>query len=394
MAFGVTPQGFKRKRAEDLKKDLENYVLDELGPNTPVEDGPIAKVIGIVAKVGGELWEAAEASYNSFDPEKADGAALDNLLALIDLTRNKATRSQGTIEITGDEGTFIEAGFEVRNPDTDARFVTTEDATIPDDGDPNTSAGTVSVPIEATETGPIDSKANTITEAVTVNAGVDSVTNPSDVTPGQDAETAAEARIRRKKSLQVLGKGTVAGIEGELLDLDYIGAARVLENDTGSVDANGQDPYSMRVVVYPDVTTAEDKEEVAKLLWTHKGGNTFVGTDVVANVTDEDTGLTRAVRWDHASEVNVWIDVTVTTDSDYPSDGDDQVERAVQDTISALSVGDDVRVLALYGAIDQVAGVLTADIKLGETSSPTGSSDISVGPDEVRYLKNVTVTSS
>lgn len=375
--YGPTPAGFRRKRADEIMADIKDYIRspEGIGPNAPVDDSPFEELLGCFVAQLDEAWQALEQTYDSFDPDAAEFAALDNILAISGLARLEESPSIGVITVTGDANTEIPAGFEVKNSTTDARFVTTEDAEIA------VGETTVDIPIASKEAGPISSGADSIDAAVTVIAGVSSVTNADAVIPGRLLETDPEARIRREKSLQVLGRGTVGGITADLLQFNLVQAVRVIENDTPNV-VDGQDPWTVRSIIWPELTTTEDKETIAAILWSHYSGIRMVGAQEA--VVTEPTGLQRTVRWDWAAPVNVYVDVTLTTDNEFPSDGEEQVRLAIYKAIEDLQVGDDVRVIAIYTAIDSVPGIVSADVKLGTSSSPSGTSNIVINNDEVR----------
>jgi len=128
-------------------------------------------------------------------------------------------------------------------------------------------------------------------------------------------------------------------------------------------------------------------------LWEHKGGIYYDASDVVADVTDLETGLVRTVRWDWAAQVNIYIKVTVTTNNSYPPDGDSQVAMAIEGVFENLQVGDDVRTLPIYAAIDRVEGVESVTLKIDTVNPPGGSTDIEIAATEFAYPEVVEVVS-
>jgi hypothetical protein len=249
----------------------------------------------------------------------------------------------------------------------------------------------VDISIESKKVGPVSSPSDT---AVTVIAGVSEVANKGSITLGRLLEDDGEARRRRARSLQVLGKGTVGGMEADLLSLDFVEAAVVLENDTGDVAANGMEPYSVRPVVYTgaDTHSEDQKKTIATLLWGHKGGILFDASDVEVKVTHN--GVTHHVRWDWATPIDIYISITVTPMPGYTVDDamKDEIRGKVEEAMNALRVGDDVRVLALYGAINTVAGVDSIILKLDTVDPPDGTTDIEIAETEVAVATSIIVS--
>ncbi len=327
--------------------------------------------------------------YHSFDPDAAQGAALDNLLGLVGLQRKGATRSQGTVTILGEQGTLIPAGFEVKNSTTDDRFLTTQDATID-------STGQVVVPIEAVEYGaieaekPVDPNDDTF-EAVTVNTGVSSLDLATSLTPGTSGEKDADVRLRREKSLQVLGKGTVKGIEADLLQLDFLKEVLVLENDTAQVNSDGVREYSLRPVLYPSShNNNERKQEIARVLWGHKSGVYFDASDEVVEVKDDVVATSNAVRWDWAKAQQIYVDIVITKTTDYPADGDHQAKTAVMNLAGDLGVGEDVIIVEFVREVAGIEGVIDVDFraKIGAAPSSVNNSNIEIAPTEIAEFES------
>lgn len=132
MTFGVTTQGFSAKRLNDIKTELEDAFKSAFGISIDLDpDAPFGQIIGIFAERESEVWELAEAVYNSQYPLTAEGINLDNVAAITGVTRNPATKSTAIVKATGTEGTLIPTGSVIsKENDPLTRFVTDSDATI------------------------------------------------------------------------------------------------------------------------------------------------------------------------------------------------------------------------------------------------------------------------
>jgi len=365
--FGLTPQGFTRKRAEDVRREMEDYIQspDGLGAGTSVKDGPLEEIIGVAAVQLGEAWQALEQVYNALDPNAASGEALDNILALTGTERLAARRTTGVVEIQGTAGVVVPSGFEVRDSASDARFVTLDPVTIP---------GTVAV--RAVEYGPVN---GTIDEAVDTLTGVDGVVQQGGLSLGRFEETDAEARIRRAGTFQALGRGTLGALEAGLLAETKALSARVYE--FLSSPGGGHTPYSLEPYIYLPGHNALDEDEIARVLWLHASGVEYVGT---VNKTVEDAaGAPHSVAWSWVQEVTVDVTVTVTSadDSVFLPDGPAEIQAQVAAAIDALPVGESVRDLLVIRAA-AVEGVLDMAVSV---------SGGTIAPDEVAIPGTVTV---
>lgn len=93
------------------------------------------------------------------------------------------------------------------------------------------------VPFLAQTYGAIAAPANSLTEIVTPIAGWDSLTNPDAGNTGRDQETDAELRLRRARSLNLLGAATVEAITSRLLqEVPGVTSVVVFENVTTTQD--------------------------------------------------------------------------------------------------------------------------------------------------------------
>ena len=187
--YGITPEGFNRKRLDQLKAELDAAVRAIFGDNVNLEpESPDGQINGVVSESNANLWELLEEGYNAFNPSVASGVALSNLVQLNNITRLPATPSLVELSLTGSDGTLIPSGSIVSTSDTGAQFATDEDVTI--------SGGVGTVDASSIDTGPIGALSGTLTVIETPITGWDSVTNATDATLGANLETDPELRAR------------------------------------------------------------------------------------------------------------------------------------------------------------------------------------------------------
>jgi uncharacterized phage protein gp47/JayE len=130
MAFGLTADGFVRKRLEDIITDIEESIFSTFGPVDTGPDSAFGQLIGIVAERESTLWELAEGIYLGLYPASAEGVQLDNVAQLTGLTRIDAAKSTAIVAATGDQGTVIAAGKQVSVTETGDIFETDVSQTI------------------------------------------------------------------------------------------------------------------------------------------------------------------------------------------------------------------------------------------------------------------------
>jgi len=372
---GVDSTGFTIKTLAEVLADLDASLRTELGENLRLDaDSVLGQIRGALGTEISLVWEALGEVAAALDPDQAVGVYLDALAALSGITpRQQATRSTGTITVNGTSGTVIPAGSRVRDAASTVTVETTAAVTI---------AGATSVPVQALTTGPIEAAAASLTVIVTPVAGWSSSTNAAALTPGQNIESDLQLRARRESSLQASGTGTDGGIRAALLEI--VEQAVVLSNRTNSTAADGTPAHAVRAILYPDPNSATVEAAIATAYFGQlPAGIQAWGTSVTATVTDSQ-GVDHTIEWDYATEVDVYIDVTVTL-----APGSDVVAADIQAAIvayvNALEVGDDVRVLRVYQAIQAVSDdVLSASsLAIDIIDPPVATSDLAIDIDEI-----------
>lgn len=133
MAYGVTEQGFNRKRLADIKTEIESELKTTISPNLNLApETVLGQLVGIWSERESLLWELAEHIYNSQYPGSASGVNLDNVASITGSVRRGATKSRVTTQLMyGTVGTVIPSGSVVSvDGSPDNRFVTESSATL------------------------------------------------------------------------------------------------------------------------------------------------------------------------------------------------------------------------------------------------------------------------
>lgn len=133
MTFGVTPEGFKIKRLEDIQEETKKAWEGEFGVGFDLDPrAPAGQIKNILDERISLLWELGNSIFSSQYPRSSEGVPLDNAVALTGITRIAATKSrveQGRAR--GDLATVVPAGTIISvDGNANSRFVTDADAAI------------------------------------------------------------------------------------------------------------------------------------------------------------------------------------------------------------------------------------------------------------------------
>jgi len=422
MTYGVTATGFVLKGFADILNEIQQDQWDNIDPELDMQaDGPLGQLNGITAERISQAWEVLQAIYRAGDPDGATGDALLALCAMTGVGRAAARASTVIQLLTGDDATTISAGSQVSGAsgvfglDADATlalatpwaalgaynvgdivsndgniyYCTVAGAAAAAGGPTGTGAaivdGTVTwrfvgeglavieADATATETGPIVANAWTLTEIETPVSGWDGANNPADAVLGRNEETDEELRIRREELLRATGNAALDAILAKLLEVDGVQAARVFENVTAVTDSDGIPPHAIEALVL-----GGDPVEIAQAIWDSKAGGIQAHGALSANATDS-RGETRAMGYTRPAEVPIYVEITVSTNADYPTDGDDRVAAALVAHGESLGMGVGVVRALMFCHVLRVPGVTDiTSLTLGTAPAPVGTANIAI----------------
>jgi len=364
----LTATGLTVLRTAEVRANIVDALRSSshFGPEAQTEpDKVLGQLIDPIAQQIGLVYELVQALYDSWDVDVAEGVYLDNLCSLVGITRQPATYSTVTLTLSGSAGTVVAAGSRARVPGG-AVFATDGDATIG-------SGGSVDVSATATEPGPAEASAGSVTEIVDAVSGWTGVVNAADASVGSDTETDTALRTRRAQTIAALGSATSYACKAALERIASVITAVVLDNPGDVTDAHGLPPHSRQVVIYP--ASGHSAAELAQTIWQHKpAGIADYGTES-AVVTDS-SGVSQTVRWSYATTVTVTVTMTLSTTSAYPATGDTLARDAVVAYINDLTVGQDVTVAGVESAVyAAVPGISAMSTQLSDDGGTTWSTD-------------------
>lgn len=365
----LTSTGFTISTFEDMESRIRRDLDAGLGVAVDYDrDKILGLLTSIQAQLNVEAQQLIQAIYDARTEEGASGIHLDDIANLAGRRRNRATRSQVELTLTGTGGTVIPLDARVRGG---GEFGTdlwrpTEVHTIPASG---TLTGST---WEAVEPGAVVASAGAITAVATPISGLSTVTNPDDAVTGVASETDAQLRERRRLALQGGSQSARDRILAELRDLDFITSATVLENNSHeqrTINGVSMSPSSIQVVVYPATIAGVDSQRISiwRTLFRHVPGSTRTLGDQAANVTTR-SGQDLEMRFSIATELEATNQIQVDADPGYDASTlADQLADELEEYVDALEVGEALRFLEIYGIAAGIEGIQSIQIGGNET---------------------------
>ncbi|UGB47010.1 hypothetical protein LQ772_06880 [Frateuria edaphi] len=280
--------------------------------------------LAILAKAIDDANAVAIQVYNSFSPATATAAALSSNVKINGIARASASYSTADLVLVGQAGTTITDG--VVTDTNNNRWDLPASVVIP-------SVGEVTATATCETEGAIAAPAGTITRITTPALGWQSVSNPTDATPGAPVETDAALRKRQATSVAVPSLTVLEGIMGAVAAVPAVTRYRGFENDTNATDANGIPAHTIALVVDGGDATA-----IAQAIASKKtpGGGTAGTTEI--DIVDA-YGITHPIRFYRPTDAPITVAIALKALAGYSSAVGALVQQAVADYVNGVVIG-------------------------------------------------------
>ena len=225
----------------------------------------------------------------------------------------------------------------------------------------------------------------TLSEVANAITGLDSTFNETDAVRGVDRESDAEVKLRRNQSLGAYGKGTAAGIEASVLDIEGVYSCRVYENDTGSVDLAGRPSKSFETYAYQNAEIGGGTPDpsidqlIGETILRNKGAGMETFGDIPVFAVDP-KGVQKTVKFSRPGTVEIYLTWTITAEpSKFPVNGPTLIGKDVVSYGNALGQGQDVIVYPyLMEVLQGYEGISDVITDIGDAPLPSGDDNVTI----------------
>ena len=358
---------------DGVKLDTNAAFGNQLSQNLETPQGQLAS-----------SWTAIIADNNAIfaqyvalvDPATSSGTMQDAIGKIYYMTRKPALPTSVSVLCRGVVGTVIPANFLITDVDSNLYYAV--------DGGTIGSGSTVTIEFANTVDGAIPCSINGVRLYQSI-AGLDSVENLAAGVLGQAAESPQEFEYRRSLSVQQNTNGSLGAILGNVLAVDDVLDAIVIENSTGDVLYYGATSYPLvKNSIYVGVVGG-DNNDIAQAIFEKKSGtgcNMNGGVSVV--VTDTSYSAPQpeyTIKFNRPTNTNVRIAIQIKNSPLLPANTTDKIRQAV---ISAFNVhvGGTVLASQFYGAISAISNVFIISVLVNKGTSVPILNSVSMGIDE------------
>jgi len=391
MPLAITPAGLQTQTQAEIRDELVAKLRATFGNNINTNTSSIlGQLVNIVSELRAVDQQALLAVFQGFDPNAAQGVALDQRAALTGSLRNGATFSvvEGELTFAG-PGTIVN-GSQVQNTDNQTIWELVNG--------PFTALGPTVIAgaqFQAIDPGPVVANAGTNWALVTAVPGLTGFANPADdANLGALQESDPEFRQRRLLELFARGQGPLAAISAVVSRVDGVLSVRTYHNpDVNPVDADGIPFKAFNVVVetQPSPPPAALEQSILDAIWsaTGAGGQSFGS---IAGIVVDSEGTPQPAAFDIVTNIDVFIAVelvTSTSENAITPNIEAIVQQAILDRALAewQVVGRDVLSFDVIGVVNdlitsgQISGVdqVLAGVQRLVLPAPTGPQKEAIG---------------
>jgi len=367
MNWGLTETGFYRPTYNEILNALEVEARALYGNGLVFTIRTFAGLtLRIQAWLLNQQFEKLESTFLSRFIGTASGAALNNLVRWVGISRFGAQKSVGYLQVTAATGTVIPAGWLVSRSDG-VQYYVSEPAMVD-------SSGQALLPAYCIIPGSVG---NTLADTITIIVNpseivaVTDVTNPEPFIGGRDVETDYDLKIRYYATIK--GGGiNIDGITSYILStVPGVVSVKGYENDTDTVDSLGNPPHSFQMVVLGGLDT-----DIANAIFKVKGiGIQSYGVISVYVTTISNQQI--PISFSRPQALPVWIQVAnLVTNDNYPVDGAAQIADALTNFVNELGIGSPLVNNQLAPVILSVPGVVDFQVTIGTSPSTLGTATI------------------
>ncbi|CCE07327.1 conserved hypothetical protein [Bradyrhizobium sp. STM 3843] len=324
---GITfgPNGFVAPPEQDvltgMQADIDQAFGGGLNPALETPQGQLASSMTAITANANDTFVNLS---NQFDPAYAVGRFQDAIGRIYFIERNPAQPTAVLATCTGLAGVPIPVGALARAED-DNIYVCTEAGTIP-------QSGSIVLPFECTNTGPIPCPAGTLNRIYQSIPGWDSITNLTDGVLGTDVESPQAFEERRRASVALNSLGSVPSVRGAVLSVPGVLDAYVTENAFAEqVTIGGQIlvPNSLYVAAVGGAAL-----NVATAIWSKKAPGCNYNGNTTVTVQDQSAGLTPPypsydVTFLVPPSLDVLFAINLLNNPLVPSDAVSQIQQAI-----------------------------------------------------------------
>ena len=220
----------------------------------------------------------------------------------------------------------------------------------------------------------------------TPNYGWIAVTNPVEATLGRLVETDEELRTRFRDIKFDRSVNLIESLYSALYALQGVNNLIIYENDTDVEDAKGLPPHSFLVLI-----DGANPDDIARAIWQNRPTGILSFGNTTVSIKDS-YGYDRDIRFSRPEVVDVYVELSLTTNDLFPQDGYDKIKDALVDYINGQSLYTDLIYSRLYTPINSVPGHQVNSLLIGTAPDALSTNNISLQYNQITKTSRLNIT--
>ena len=395
----INQTGISATSLTEYKADIEALLKSVFGDNFNVDpEEPQGQLIGQLALTFSLSDDAIIDMFNATDIYTAEGSQMDFIASNINVIRNEAQNTEVICDFTGVAGTIIPEG-ETAEDTNGNKFTLKEAVTIG-------VSGTVSGTMVSVDSGALVVDADTLTKIVSVIAGWETINNPTVGITGYSEESDSEFLKKYLDSVAINSVSQITSMRSSLLAITDVKQAIVVQNDE-------KVEQTIKGLVLPpnsitSIALGGTSEDIINAIGQKKPVGIPTNGTTSGEYTNEDYYISIPINYYIAEEVEIEINLDISTFSSFPSDGIDVIKSNIVNYFDGTfevspgyvtegsKIGSDVIYSRIYTPINQVIGHEVNSYTIGIKGETLSASDVSINLNQIAAITSddiaITVT--
>ena len=393
----INQDGISTTTLAEYKTAIENVFISAFGSNFNIDpETAQGQMIGLLALAFSQSDNSVIDMFNGTDIYSALGIQIDYIASNLGIYRKPAVNSEVLCTLTGVPGAIVPTGATVEDA-IGNKYKLKSQIVIP-------VSNTIDAIFVCQTAGPVIIHPNTVNKIVNVIQGWETVNNANAGITGYSEETDAQLRKRYIESVAINSVSQLSSIKSCISSIQDVKQVEVVQNDQDI--AQTIKGLSLPAHSITSIVLGGSDQDIIDCIGKKKPVGIKTNGDISGTYVDPAYYTTLLIEFYRAAPVETEINMTIKTDSSFPSNGLDQLKDnivayfngtfqiAQGASIQGMLIGKNVLYSRLLTPINQVIGHEVSSLLIGRLGQTLSQQDININLNEIAVIDrtNITIT--
>lgn len=379
-----TSQGLVLPAESDILAGVQADINTSFGGGVnPALETPQGQLASSQTAIIGDKNDKFAYFVSQVDPDFAEGVMQDAIGRIYFMDRISAVATLVTCDCVGAEGVIIPPGAKAQDTSGNL-YVCSTGGTIP-------VGGTIALDFACAESGAIPCPAGTLNQIYASIAGWDTITNSADGVVGRDIESRIDFEFRRKNSVSLNARGSLASIYAAVMSVTNVLDVYCFENYTNAVANAGSTNYAMAANSIYVAVVGGANADIAVAIMSKKDIGCNMNGNTTVTITDNENYSypypEYTYKFHRPTAVPILFSVSIVDNPSLPSNISTLIEDAIiasfngQDGTQRERIGASIFASKYYGPVALVSTFISI-ISISIGTSVANLNQIDIGIDQ------------